>query len=121
MPEDELFRAADRDGDGFLTLEEHLCYTRRLTELDADDDGVVSREEVGAGLAKMNGRPASEWRQHFTRFMARSFDIYDLDGNGLVSVREEDEIFTFLFRAKDTDGDGKLSLEELSSLASTPP
>ncbi|MGF1566882.1 MAG: transaldolase [Nodosilinea sp.] len=47
---DDLFKAYDLDGDGFITREEWLGTDAVFDALDLDHDGKLSPEEIGAGL-----------------------------------------------------------------------
>ena len=47
---DEVFKAYDLDGDGFITREEWLGSDLVFDALDADHDGKITPAEMGAGL-----------------------------------------------------------------------
>lgn len=102
------FEAIDADGDGLVTREEAAAFrAQRFAEVDDDGDGSVSLDEFTAhavGLA--------------TARAVAIFGRLDADGDGALSrdVLEakrrwgpsEDRIFARL----DTDGDGAISTEE---------
>ncbi|MBP5856446.1 EF-hand domain-containing protein [Marivibrio halodurans] len=68
-----------------------------LTDADADGDGAISREELGARTLAL-------------------FDKVDADGNGTLSRREVREGFQgLIFRNADSDGDGMLSEAEFTA------
>jgi calcium-binding protein CML len=107
-----LFDAVDRDHDGFLTREEFekagqnydednlggevVDNSRMVQQLDTDSDGSVCADE-----AAMRMSPSQ--RQAFFRY-------FDINHDGCVTPRELSNAPTF--EQLDTDGDGKISLDE---------
>ena len=47
---ENVFRAYDLDGDGFITREEWMGADAVFDALDSDHDGKITPEEMGAGL-----------------------------------------------------------------------
>ena len=93
----------DLDGDGIIDPVE---LTTALFELwDGDDDGVLSREELVAGL-----------RVWFPDRGVVKLDEWDADGNGMLSVGEfgQGALSSNLYDAYDANGDGEIETEEVS-------
>jgi len=91
----------DADGDGQLSADEFLGPAEHFENLDIDNDGFLSSQELAAG------RPGSP--------MENGFEKDDADGGGRVSQEEfsgpED-----LFGRMDADGDGYITREEARPL-----
>ena len=50
----KMFEKHDTNGDGVITLEEHLEHAKeRFNKMDADGDGKISKEEARAAKEKM--------------------------------------------------------------------
>ena len=109
---DSMFDLADRDGDGWLTIDEFEYYMKRHTShstemihdvfrmIDRDGDGQVSKEEVrGEFLRK---------RRENAQKNGGSVNSMVADDMLLRAAKDADE----LFDKADVSGDGEISLRE---------
>lgn len=105
----ERFEQMDANNDGEVTREEmEAGRTARFTEADADGDGVLSREEVAAAGAKRGEERA-----------LKMLERLDANGDGTLS---EDEMpkprgADRMFARLDTDDSGGISKEEFEEAA----
>jgi Ca2+-binding EF-hand superfamily protein len=91
----------DKDGDGQISSTEFLGPPDHFDDLDADADGVLTAEELAAGMSTPPmGQP-----------MGNRFENDDTDGDGLVS-QAEFQGPQELFDEMDADGDGYISRSE---------
>lgn len=109
---DEKWKDADKDGDGFLSAEEWTYGEKALAKADTDQDGQVSREEMGEYLKtamKDDPKVIAEMRMK----------SMDADEDGQVSA-EEWKGPAEMFGKADKDQDGFLTLEELAATMQGP-
>lgn len=95
----------DANNDGVVSRDEfmsaHLRADARFAQLDANKDGAVSREEWLA-------EPAGQGR-------SGRFDQMDSNGDGRITREELDARRTARFNALDADRDGQLTAQEMHS------
>lgn len=100
---DKAFGNADTDNDGVITRSEFdAARSKRFTEKDANGDGSLSSDEFKTGLPRIVQRNAE-----------RKFNEMDSDNNGLLSRSEFDAGGDSIFKRLDTNGDGRLTKEEM--------
>lgn len=115
------FRRDDANGDGFLDSSEREAAVRReFDETDVDHDGFLTIAEYqrwmelhvrGAGGRRIPLPPAA------TASVARCyFQMVDSNGDGKLSLAEQEAHTARTFRALDRDGDSRLTLAESKGL-----
>ena len=90
-----------------------------MLQFDTDKDGVLSRDELEAGLAKKitdndtDGDGAvslaefeAEWMRMTRTMMVRAFQHMDRDGSGTITQEEIKEPAMFMFDRRDFNDDG---------------
>ena len=117
-----LAQDVDRLTGAYRTLWDHM-----LDLIDHDDDGVISEEEFVVFFAKASAVASrdAEVPSWAVRHVQITLKALDLDGDGLVSLSEyanylraigSDAKYELAFTRLDTNGDGRIDLEELSAL-----
>lgn len=105
---DTLFASADKNEDGFITIDEIPEDKKSNFELsDANKDGKVTKKELQVALAKVDMQTGGPFK--------RKFDELDKDGNGSLSKKEAPAKLGKMFSRIDSDDDGKVTIQELSS------
>ncbi|KAL1362416.1 hypothetical protein HN51_010683 [Arachis hypogaea] len=131
----QIFSKFDKNGDGKLSaaeisevLVELGCATtpgeicRVMDDIDKDKDGYIDLHEFTEFFRRRIGRDDEEAE------IREAFDMYDLDGNGLISASELQAMMTRLgekhsleecaamIKNIDTDGDGNVSFAEFKMM-----
>lgn len=101
-----LFGALDGDDDGTLSAAEIAAASEALKTLDADGDGVLTRQETCPAAAGARARPTPE----------AVIERFDTNGDGLISKDEAPERMLDRWDIHDTNGDGFIDLDELTAI-----
>ena len=99
------FKSHDRDNDGYLNADEVTGYELKLMKrADKSGDGKLSPREFVAGIPL--DQPDEIDRYH------RRFKAMDAGRDGFVTPEEMTTFYRFLLTTSDTNGDGRVSLQE---------
>ena len=113
------FAIIDGDGDGAISDAEAAAnHEEVFLTMDADEDGVLTREEYMAVRMGPGPMTAGGWRRFEDQAIQRktaAFAEMDGDGDGSVSQREWMAAGEQRFAASDHDGDGVVSVWEFRS------
>ncbi len=92
---------------GPLTRDQYIALQKqRFAGLDANGDGVVTKDEAVAQMAKRMGDTPPP------QMVDRMFAMMDTDGDGKATTAEVEAAAAARFTELDTDKDGTLTLEE---------
>jgi Ca2+-binding EF-hand superfamily protein len=114
----QMFREADADSDGRLTLEElRADINRRFQAADADRDAAVTRAEFDAYMnSRMELRGdtprAQPLRGRMDEMRARAFRVLDANADARLSLAEVQQAVELGFRMMDRNGDGVVAQDE---------
>ncbi|TBU85232.1 EF-hand domain-containing protein [Phytopseudomonas dryadis] len=111
---DEIFRSEDTDGDGAISVEEaRAAAPATFRTIDRDGNGVVDVEEIAAYTVAENG-PDRVWPAEVLASVAqKTLEYWDGNGDGKVNEQEYVEASVALMLLADTDGDRRVTREEL--------
>ncbi len=112
---EEMFAAADIDGDGAVSTEEMLAaLDGRFRSADVDANSAVSKAEaVSAVESIMPGKMARRWSGSIAD---RAIYRLDIDNDGLVQFGEVTNRAKKLFALVDWNDDGKVEKSEIERL-----
>jgi Ca2+-binding EF-hand superfamily protein len=101
----------DADGDGALSAQEYAAGAESsFRQLDADHDGAVTAAELDTATDEATGMAA----RSKVSTSADHIAALDNDGNGVLSVEENEAGARDAFAAMDANGDGLLDSTELA-------
>ncbi|CAM8972539.1 hypothetical protein QQ045_028270 [Rhodiola kirilowii] len=137
----EVFNRFDANGDGLISATELAGVlkalgtdsspdeiTRMMEQLDADRDGFINLSEFASFCKSAN--IAGEGCGSDEAGMRDAFDLYDKNGNGLISAAELHQVLHKLgescsvqdcekmIKSVDSDGDGNVSFDEFKKMMS---
>ncbi|MEO0445281.1 MAG: hypothetical protein AAF191_04315 [Verrucomicrobiota bacterium] len=107
----KFFDAMDKDGDGGISETEAGERWERLSKLDADGSGVVTKEEMASAMQKMRGGAGGG-----KGAPGAMFERADKDGDGALSSSEVPAEMWEKISKADGNGDGVVSKEEMEAV-----
>ena len=111
-PVETEFDDIDRDGDGMVSASEHALGAKaKFDAMDADRNYKVSTEEMGDTSGQSVGDQIAR---------AASVRPVDENNNGEISAEESRMDAEAVFRARDANRDGNLSMDEMKASAKPP-
>lgn len=108
----QFFERLDQDGDGKISQSEAPAQAwERLSKMDSNSDGSVTKEEIMAGM-KAAGGPGAGAPGGGGNMAAMMMERMDTDGDGKISQAEAGERWERLSKM-DKNSDGSISKDEL--------
>lgn len=110
-----LFREADANGDGVITVaESHAAAAREFRRHDLDGDGVwsiaeVRKQQLDAGASQLP--PDIQ-----AKVISGALALYDVDGDGRITLENFQQAQLRLLMQADFDRDGQVTLQEARQL-----
>lgn len=126
MRPSEVFKKADADKDGYVSIEElKRTLPAMFAEYDQDHDGFVDHDEMVKWLSNNvsghEGRTMPLPAPVVAQVAERSIKSKDVDRDGKMSFAEFSDDLVKSFGGLDSDHDGRLSLKEMTIYNSDPP
>ena len=115
---EKAFALLDENDDGSLSKDElPEPIQARFESLDGDGNGLIDPREWGESVAELRERMDRGMARpgHGHHGAAAYFEFLDENGDGLLQPEEIPEARAERLRARDTDGDGLLSMDEFAS------
>lgn len=111
------FDMHDTNKDGFIDATELGALRGRIFErFDADKDGVVTRQEIEAGLKAGKGEDGPRMGRRLDRRIDRMMKRFDKNSDGKITRDEVSVDATPMLKLLDRDNDGKISKAEFQLL-----
>ncbi len=133
----DIVKNSDTNSDSSLSIDELGVSEEQFSTLDSDGDGLVTQNEIASAidskLSSFDGEmpskeefesliselglqmPEPPTSQQANEFSSMIMSSYDSDGDSLLSASEVSILSDEEFSALDTDSDGSISTDELTS------
>lgn len=112
---DTRFKSLDKDGDKFVSRSEYdASGSRAFVHLDRNKDGRITQEDADPA-EKQASRRRSVISMPTSHSLAGMLEIYDDDGDDVLTREQYDAHRAKVFAATDTNKDGKLDHDEYAN------